>query len=509
MTFRQSSALLFGVLLPGLVLAQQPPPSSAGADREVRLWQRDDQESTQTKMHEDIEIMRRLLESNLRGIYGIPSFAQSLNHIQGFHPSFGSLFPTTTGATTHYLPEGLAASRNPNAVQSWLGVHESNRDPHGGPFLPTAEGNWLPGHGVVFSMTLPPPSQPGEQEPAKPARKQLSDWERTRLEMRGEKVNLEPLAESKPPSVSGTILKVLADNGKNFSHLKHDEHITVAVTFRSKWTHWGSQCMACHVAPAGGTSGQDPNAPLGGASAGGAGLGDAGFRAGGGDAPVGLGGAADGAGVSLRGGAGSPAGGGAAAGAGGTLHPGSGAGGAAGLHSAGAGAADSGRGDTWSQIEARILLGDLHLKQGRIKEANDTYEKAAEQLEKLMTSTWNWDKEQIKVARELYGKMIQAYLSAGDLERARQVMTRIEKIPNPFSATAQRSQPINPTPASPPLPAKLIVSVAKSLLDQVGSGKLSFDDFKKQATVRYLTFAPPETKPGGGGAGGKLSEPSK
>src|SRR5205823_4232721 len=45
------------------------------------------------------------------------------------------------------------------------------------------EGVYLKGHGVVYTLTLPP--MPQDQPKAPSASKALSDWERARLELRG------------------------------------------------------------------------------------------------------------------------------------------------------------------------------------------------------------------------------------------------------------------------------------------------------------------------------------
>jgi hypothetical protein len=105
--------------------------------------------------------------------------------------------------------------------------------------------------------------------------------------------------------------------------------------------------------------------------------------------------------------------------------------------------------------------------------------------------------------------MIQAHLAVGDNEAAKRVMARIDKIPAPRSpfteSAAQKPAPMKGA-AQPQaaLPGKMIVSATKRLLDQVGSGKLSFEDFKKQASVQYLTFGGAQKK-----AGELMSGPDK
>jgi hypothetical protein len=512
------------LLVPCLAWTQQPsgpgPASSGGAS----LAQRAATPAPSTKLYEDIEIMRRMLERELRGIYGIASFTQGAALIDydgdgrldlfianGTNPAIRSYF---TG-----VGDGKFVDVS-NMANTFLGqrLHDPHGDPHRGVHLPMAEGVYLPGHGVVYTMTLPPPSEPTKSETPKPAKKPLSDWERTRKELRGEKIEADPPAEQQPPSVSGTILKLLADNGHHFSQLKEQDNITVAITFRQKWSQWNTQCMSCHASPWGEASGKGANigmdaagfigAGSGTAPSGGSGAASAASGAGsGGLSGGGKGGSAPG----YPGGDGGPAGLGAGAGGGAAGYP------AAPTIGSGAGSNAAGRGDYWTQIEDRVLLGDLHVKQGRHKEALEAYTKASETLEHYMNNTWHWDKDQVKAARELYGKLIQTNLAAGDNEAAKKVMDKIDKIPAPKTPFPQVAQGGGGGggPAKPPavphavLPSKMIVSASKQLLDQVGSGKLSIEDFKKAASVQYLTFGATDARPMGSGSGSSKPAESK
>ncbi len=120
------------------------------------------------------------------------------------------------------------------------------------------------------------------------------------------------------------------------------------------------------------------------------------------------------------------------------------------------------------------LLGDLHLKQGQAKEALAAYEKAAE--------------KDPQHAPAIYLKMANIYLTVNkDETRARQLMERAKELLDKASATYTKSAP-DPTAKQSQLPAKLLISAPKKLLDQVGSGKISFEDFKKSASVQHLTF---------------------
>src|SRR5262249_46442921 len=110
----------------------------------------------------------------------------------------------------------------------------------------------------------------------------------------------------------------------------------------------------------------------------------------------------------------------------------------------------------------------------------------------------------ILATSELHGKLAQAYLALGDEERALQATKRFVEVARNAERTAQsgRAAPGTPAPkrteaGANPLPAKLIISVPKTLLDQVGNGKISFAEFKKGAAVEYLPLAAAE----GSGAG--------
>ena len=46
------------------------------------------------------------------------------------------------------------------------------------------------------------------------------------------------------------------------------------------------------------------------------------------------------------------------------------------------------------------------------------------------------------------------------------------------------------------MPARLIVSAPKKLLDKAAESKMSLADFRKAATVEYLRFPPPDAKKG-------------
>lgn len=295
------------------------------------------------------------------------------------------------------------------------------------------EGVYLKGQGVVYTATMPPPGRDPRPEAAKPADKPLSDWERVRKELRNEKA--EPVAERKEPTLADVVLKVLADNGRHFAQLPENESITVVLTFREV------EPSAVGLRPAGvGEAGSPDGAP--GPGGGGRGEGS---------------GSPDGGAPTSGGGDGRPSG------------PDSG------------GSPDGGRSDPGgfppkapSSVRDYELLGDLHVSQGSAKKAIDMYSRALEL------------KPDAKQATALQLKIAHAYLTLKDLDKGAEWLKR---------AKEGADKVAKPEPAPSPLPAKLIVSAPKKLLDQAGAGKITFEEFKKAATVDYQTFPAAEKKP--------------
>ena len=139
------------------------------------------------------------------------------------------------------------------------------------------------------------------------------------------------------------------------------------------------------------------------------------------------------------------------------------------------------------------LLGDLHTRQGKTAEAVDAYSKAV-QAAKTMTITilpGGTDDGKAMVERakqrikDLSTKLARTLLDAGRVDEARKAL-EVETMIKVDVSGSTRAAPV-------PLPAKLTISATKKLLDQVGTGKMSYEDFRKQATIDYNTFA--ETAP--------------
>jgi hypothetical protein len=106
---------------------------------------------------------------------------------------------------------------------------------------------------------------------------------------------------------------------------------------------------------------------------------------------------------------------------------------------------------------------------------------------------------------EVYTKLAQAYLAAGQRPEALKILKTVSE----YAQVAGGPEPARGgggTGGTAPmhLPGKLVISAPKALLDQVAAGKVSLDEFKKQASVQYWNFSPPETapaKPPTGGTG--------
>jgi tetratricopeptide (TPR) repeat protein len=129
------------------------------------------------------------------------------------------------------------------------------------------------------------------------------------------------------------------------------------------------------------------------------------------------------------------------------------------------------------------------LKQGRIQEAIKAYHRAIE---------LNRDP---KRAAELYRKLARAYLTVDpNDEQFEQVEANLKQAERNMQQALEAYKKVVAAPQSPAaanaarghvgLPGKLIISAKKRLVDQVGSGKISFEEFRRQASVEHLPFGP-------------------
>jgi hypothetical protein len=144
-----------------------------------------------------------------------------------------------------------------------------------------------------------------------------------------------------------------------------------------------------------------------------------------------------------------------------------------------------------TEVKNEVLLADLHVKQGRYAEAARIYREA---LVKQMNALAPADKrtttdvQRLLVAGEVANRLAQALLAQGQNDEARAIMSSGQKIADAAVKLAD-SLKGRPARSGLSLPAQLIVSAPKKLLDQVSSGKMSFEEFRKAATIEYVRVA--------------------
>jgi hypothetical protein len=384
------------------------------------------------QMEEDIEIMRRLLAKPVAS-----QFAQQC----------------ITCHTNPWGGSGSSVMTNEYYYQGWMYIPQ---DPHHSglvPMLPV-EGNYLKGYGVAFQLVLPPQKNVLKDLPAVKGHAE-SDWDNARRELHGEKVTAaKPSPES--PSVAEVLLKVMADNGKHFEYLPETENITIVVTFRGPAPvhSFGAPAGRTRPMAGGGMSGMSPPSGFSGGKASGGPFGSAS--------------------TSSQGASGSSTG------------------------TSGAPTGSTSAGGSQADFVATLgrdyeLLGDLHVRQGKINEAIDAYSKAANAAKTATIAQPAGEDAKANVervkqrVRDLSVKLARVLLDAGRVDEAQKALvmdTQIKVLP----PSASGSPPV-------PLPAKLTISAPKKLLEAVGSGKISYDEFRKQVTLDYSSLSEPAPMP--------------
>jgi len=133
------------------------------------------------------------------------------------------------------------------------------------------------------------------------------------------------------------------------------------------------------------------------------------------------------------------------------------------------------------------LTGDLHLRQGDIKKAIEAYEKALRQSFSSGGSFYdriNFPPEGLSPKnRGLMQKLSQAQIRAGNFDKARQVLDNLSRAE---AAAKDASKSKAHEKGSLPFSAQLVISVKKANLDAVAAGKITREEFKKQANVYYF-----------------------
>jgi hypothetical protein len=446
------------LLIPAPLRAQQSNPagppggssSGGGAAHDRR------------QLAEDIEIMRRLLGRALAGT--------RLPHCLSCH--VGPVTFSPDGKTLATGPAGfrftadkicepgrlmlaaLSPTSNLLATPNFSGTVRL-WDPRTGkalnvpsghaPGLSSLEGVYLKGYGVVYTVTMPPQPHATKTQTAKPAPKALNDWERVRKELRGDKVAEAAPALAAPPSLTDVILRVLMKNGRHFTSLGGKEKLTVVVTFRDPHTSAGQPMLsgaAMKGMQAGGMQGMSPGGvPMAG--------GMQGMNAGG---PPGTSGGFSGTGR------------------------------ATGLFG------QPGSNRPPQSARDHELVGDLHLKQGRTTDALQAYKNA------LGALGYEHGPAAEAHKRNLYRKMAQAYLGLADRSNPSSHEKMIAQAMK-FLQAAQEPKGAEPVAASARLPAKLIITVSKSALEAAGTGGMSFEEFRRYASVESVPTAASEQPP--------------
>ncbi len=351
-----------------------------------------------------------------------------------------------------FVKHGTAGFAQPNleTLAYWTALRGARHAP--------VEGNYLSGYGVVFTATLPwdgrnPVAQSPTSEPKPP-----SEWDRVRKELRGEKVEPAPSKGHAGASLADIVLKVLADNGRHFSQLGENERVAVAITLRpdgaddrdSVWLDFGQP----------GPKGENLKALA--------------------RDPVT-----------------------------GTLY--------APVPSRFADVDVDKRPEdenaTRTQAANMVHLGDQRVKQERLREAAAPYQAAitgyAELIEKRRKAAATPrelmdDLSALTVARSKLASVLFA------LKRDQEARQLLAQVARDYEFINGKAAPAPPQPAAKKTQTgKLIVSAPKRLLDQVGTGKLSPEEFRKQVALDFYSWDTPGKAPAKPAAGKAAAPPEK
>ena len=425
--------LLAASLTPATSLAQ-PGPSDPFAGPKIQVngpaEPRPVVAADRRAMYEDIEIMRRLLS---RTLSNRPSLTAQCTvcHTVNVGVTFNDVTVNAGQAAQAKNTAGPGVAMVDYDGDGRLDLYVTNSiHPHTGVVPFAIEGSYLRAYGVVYSLTLP---AVGREEltigGAAPSANRPSEWDSVRGEVRGDKAA--PLKPVSKPTLLDAVLHVLAENGKHFAQLPANENLTLVFTFHSADTR-----------PAGRRQGS-MSAMMSGLQAGG-----------------------------------------------GKVAPGAGSMGGA-TYGPNAIEGYYPYGDSTTPDRELELLAELHLKQGKPAEAADAYERAiAKATEGLIetnlppspvrTEANDRAKDRAKARIEgLTRKLAEVRLQMNDLDGARKALDR--RFGNP-SVQTKNVAPTQPVPTAR-VPGKLILTVSKRLLDQVGSGDMTFADFEKQVSI--------------------------
>jgi hypothetical protein len=417
------------------------------------------------RMSEDVEIFRRILNHKLdlprvstfpalanpnllnqpgSGFAGVSGGMLGGNLGLNGSMGIGGMGSTTIGGGALGLAGGQGFGGG-NGLNTILTTSRSSVD------YPAAEGVYLKGYGVVYNLVLPPQPKPHAKEATAPT-KPISEWDRIRKEMHGDKVTEEnkPI-QPKQPTLTENLIKLLAENGHHFAQLGDKENITIVITFREP----------------------KPTGPIGPYST----SLDFGFPINtstiqSGDLLVGVGVNSD-------------------QGLTGTVTASSGpqvgtqstsqqekpntSSGSAVQPSPGREENGLGSKPTASPAKDLLLLADLNFKQSKFAEAEALYRKA---LEALATEKDNAQRT------DILRKLAQILVANGKYDEAKKLLEQI------LAKKVETKAAPKETPKPLPLPAKLIITASKELLNQVGTNRIDLEAFRKAVSVEYENTGP-------------------
>jgi hypothetical protein len=407
-------------------------------------------EDTSTSLrqtYEDIEIYRRLLTKSL-------SHYSANVQLPGAAPFYSGQYEYFANS---YKQNEKSNGQGQNDPHAHLEFNKLN-----------VSGVYLPPAGMVFTADIPGkltlPSAGKMETGSKP----LTEWDRTRRELRGEK--LEAPAASAPrkqPHVLESVLHSLAENGQHLSGLTPDQNVSVVLTFRNNWIQ---QCQQCHTNTFAATTDTftfgSPGVPVT--------TGNLYYRAlpnlAESQPPI------------------SP--------------PGSGFQGTVNPNQAPEQFNRQFGGETSNPAQNdQAILGDLRFKQGHYTEAAAAYSKSLQELGIGGEDAWAMNpsrsspKSRAVILRiiELQNRIVQCEAALKHEEKVSQGvanlkrwMAMLERIDTGEGSKSSSSTKAKATGAS--LPDKLIVTASKSLLDQIAKQQISFDEFKAKVKVEFVRF---------------------
>lgn len=228
------------VPLPSTVI----PGSDAGNGEEPR--QVASNQELGRELAEEMEILRELIHRQIVGLHAHPPHAVADLGISTSHDR-ATVFAThqcidchtTTSFVLRDGPSGFEATGS----RTWT--------TRAGDRLGSVLGTHAPGYGLIYQLEAPPVSTAGKKEPAGGVETEpLSPWERVRRQLRGDLTR-----PARPPSqlrtvpdgeaasddgpsrltlqmLTDALLAVLGENGRHVKQLGDDDRITVAISFR-------------------------------------------------------------------------------------------------------------------------------------------------------------------------------------------------------------------------------------------------------------------------------------